>query len=153
LTPKKIYSCDLGIKFLFHGDRDMGSYFENYVYLLLRKKKKLYYLLSDEVELDFFTQDKILVEAKYDTKLNAKQEKLFKEFKANKKFLIDSSFENFRIERNIKALSIRGFVKQDFLTEHTKKRVNRINTLWELCALCEKCFLCALESLRDLLFI
>ena len=35
----------------------MGSYFENYVYLLLRKKKKLYYLLSDEVELDFLTHE------------------------------------------------------------------------------------------------
>ena len=40
LTPKKIYSCDLGIKFLFHVDRDMGSYFVNYFYLLFRKKKK-----------------------------------------------------------------------------------------------------------------
>ncbi|MBP7284899.1 MAG: ATP-binding protein [Leptospiraceae bacterium] len=98
LTPKKIYSCDLGIKFLFHGDRDMGSYFENYVYLLLRKKKKLYYLLSDEVELDFFTQDKILVEAKYDTKLNPKQEKLFKEFKANKKILVDSILKTLELK-------------------------------------------------------
>ena len=88
----------MGIKFLFHGDRDMGSYFENYVYLLLRKKKKLYYLLSEEVELDFFTQDKILVEAKYDTKLNPKQEKLFKEFKANKKFLIDSVLKTLELK-------------------------------------------------------
>jgi len=61
-------------------------------------KKKLYYLLSDEVELDFFTQDKILVEAKYETKLNAKQEKLFKEFKANKKFIIDSILKTLELK-------------------------------------------------------
>jgi hypothetical protein len=89
LSPKKIYACDLGIKFLFHGDRDLGSYFENYVYLLLRNKKKIFYL-QEEAELDFFTQDKILVEAKYETELNEKQKKFFKEFSAKKKIIIDS---------------------------------------------------------------
>ncbi len=89
LSPKKNYACDLGIKFLFHGERDLGSYFENYVYLLLRQTKKVFYVL-DDAELDFFTQDKILIEAKYDTPLNDKQKKFFKEFPAKKKFLIDS---------------------------------------------------------------
>ncbi|MDL1963833.1 MAG: DUF4143 domain-containing protein [Deltaproteobacteria bacterium] len=30
LSPKKIYASDLGIKYLFMGERDLGSYFENY---------------------------------------------------------------------------------------------------------------------------
>ena len=37
LSPKKIYASDLGIKHLFMGERDFGSYFENYIYLLYRK--------------------------------------------------------------------------------------------------------------------
>ncbi len=35
LSPKKVHACDLGIKYLFIGDRDLGSYFENYVFVLL----------------------------------------------------------------------------------------------------------------------
>jgi uncharacterized protein len=37
LSPKKIYASDLGIKYMFVGERDIGSYFENYIYLLLRQ--------------------------------------------------------------------------------------------------------------------
>ncbi len=90
LSPKKIYACDMGIKYLFHGERDIGSYFENYVYLLLRRNHKIYYILQDDTELDFLTQDGILIEAKYDSVMNEKQEQLFRKFKAKKKLLIDS---------------------------------------------------------------
>ena len=51
---KKIYACDLGIKHLFMGDRDLGSYFENYLYLKLRNKKEVYYLYEEGNEIDFF---------------------------------------------------------------------------------------------------
>ncbi len=75
---------------MFMGERDIGSYFENYIYLLLRNKKTLYYLYENTTEIDFFTEDKILIESKFYSELNAKQEKLFNEYPANKKLVIDS---------------------------------------------------------------
>ncbi len=90
LSPKKIYACDLGIKHLFMGDRDLGSYFENYLYLKLRNKKELFYLYEEGNEIDFFTSDKILIESKYNAELNEKQKKLFDNYKAEKKLVIDS---------------------------------------------------------------
>lgn len=90
LSAKKIYASDLGIKHLFMGDRDFGSYFENYVYLVLRNKKTLYYLYKNTVEIDFYTDDKILIESKFYSQLNDKQDKLFSEYPANKRIVIDS---------------------------------------------------------------
>lgn len=90
LSPKKIYASDLGIKHMFMGERDLGSYFENYIYLLLRNKKILYYLYENTIEIDFITDDKILIESKFYAQLNEKQEKLFNEYPANKKLVIDS---------------------------------------------------------------
>ncbi len=90
LSAKKIYASDLGIKHLFMGERDLGSYFENYIYILLRNRKTLYYLYENMTEIDFFTEDKILIEAKFYSELNAKQEKLFNEYPADKKLIIDS---------------------------------------------------------------
>lgn len=90
LSAKKIYASDLGIKHLFMGDRDLGSYFENYIYLILRNKKTLYYLYENRVEIDFYTEDKILIESKFYLQLNEKQSKLFSSYPANKKIVIDS---------------------------------------------------------------
>ncbi len=90
LSPKKIYASDLGIKHMFMGERDLGSYFENYIYLLLRNKKTLYYLYENTTEIDFITEDKVLIESKFYAELNKKQEKLFNEYPANKKLVIDS---------------------------------------------------------------
>ncbi|RKZ78155.1 MAG: ATP-binding protein [Candidatus Parabeggiatoa sp. nov. 3] len=90
LSAKKIYTSDLGIKHMFMGKRDLGSYFENYIYLLLRSRKTLYYLYENTTEIDFITEDKILIESKFYAKLNKKQEKLFNEYPANKKLIIDS---------------------------------------------------------------
>jgi uncharacterized protein len=90
LSPKKIYASDLGIKHMFMGERDLGSYFENYIYLLLRNKKNLYYLYENSIEIDFYTEDKILIESKYYSEMNKKQEKLFMDYPAEKKLVIDS---------------------------------------------------------------
>jgi len=90
LSAKKIYASDLGIKYLFMGDRDLGSYFENYIYLVLRNKKILYYLYENTVEIDFYTDDKILIESKFYSQLNEKQDKLFSDYPASKKIVIDS---------------------------------------------------------------
>ena len=90
LSPKKIYACDLGIKYLFIGDRELGSYFENYIYLKIKNNKEVYYLYQDNNEIDFFTSDKILIESKYNAQLTIKQQKLFDTYTAEKKLLIDS---------------------------------------------------------------
>jgi hypothetical protein len=90
LSPKKVYACDLGIKYLFTGKRDLGSYFENYVYLQLRNQRQLYYLYENGVELDFLTEDNILIEAKYNAELRGEQLKAFNSYPAKRKYLINS---------------------------------------------------------------
>ncbi len=90
LSAKKIYACDLGIKHLFIGERDLGSYFENYLYLKLKNQKDLYYLYEGGIEIDFYTSDKILIESKYDSELTEKQEEMFTTYEAKKRILIDS---------------------------------------------------------------
>lgn len=90
LSPKKVYACDLGIKYLFTGEGDLGSYFENYVYLQLRNRRQLYYLYESGVELDFLTEDNILIEAKYNAKLHGEQLNAFNSYPAKRKYLIDS---------------------------------------------------------------
>ncbi len=90
LAPKKIYACDLGIKYLFIGERDYGSYFENYLYLKLRNKKEIYYLYGNGIEIDFYTPDKILLESKYNSGLTKKQQELFDHTEAERKIVIDS---------------------------------------------------------------
>lgn len=90
LAAKKIFASDLGIKYLFMGERDWGSYFENYIYLQLRNKKPFYYLYENKTEIDFITEDHVLIESKFYGELNERQKKLFTEYPARKKLIIDS---------------------------------------------------------------
>lgn len=90
LSQKKIYAGDLGIKHLFIGNRDWGSYFENYVYLRLRQHQRVHYVRSGEYELDFMTEDKTLIEVKYDSELAGAQLEAFREFPASRKEIIGS---------------------------------------------------------------
>ncbi|VAW42743.1 hypothetical protein MNBD_CHLOROFLEXI01-3217 [hydrothermal vent metagenome] len=90
MSPKKIYASDLAFKYLIVGERDLGSYFENYVYLKLRNKQQIYYLQEQGSEIDFYTEDQLLVEVKYQAKMNPKQEQLFAQFPATYKLLIDT---------------------------------------------------------------
>ncbi len=98
LSANKVYACDLGIKYLFTGKRDLGSYFENYVYLRLRGKKELYYVYQHGTEIDFYTHDKTLIETKFNSDLTDKQKKLMNEFKAEKKIVIGSVTELMNLE-------------------------------------------------------
>jgi hypothetical protein len=50
----------------------------------------LYYLYENTVEIDFYTEDKILIESKFYSHLTEKQEKLFSEYPADKKIVVDS---------------------------------------------------------------
>ena len=90
LSPKKLYAGDLGIKYLFMGERDLGSYFENYVYLKLRRKQPVFYIKSEGYEIDFFTQDKTLIEVKYNMELHGEQKSLFDRYPARQKIFIQS---------------------------------------------------------------
>jgi predicted AAA+ superfamily ATPase len=89
-SAKKIYACDLGIKYLFIGERDLGSYFENYIYLKLRNNKEVFYLYERNYEIDFITSDGILIKSKYNADLNEKQKALFESYDAKEKYLINS---------------------------------------------------------------
>ncbi|WP_457643329.1 DUF4143 domain-containing protein, partial [Persephonella sp.] len=93
-SPKKIYAGDVGIRNIITGFRDLGAVFENLVFLKIKNKNPCY-VLQDGIEIDFLTEDKTLIEVKYGRELNKKQLKLFKEFPANKKILIDS-FEKYQ---------------------------------------------------------
>jgi predicted AAA+ superfamily ATPase len=90
LSPKKVYACDLGIKHLFIGDRNWGSYFENYVYLQLRRYQEVYYVRSGGQELDFLTSDETLIEAKFNAELEGKQKDAFDAFPAKRKHVLKS---------------------------------------------------------------
>lgn len=89
LSAKKIYACDLGIRHLFIGERDFGSYFENYCYLKLKGNVKLSYVYKNGCEIDFITGNGVLIESKYNDTLS-EQRVLFDSYPAKKRLLIDS---------------------------------------------------------------
>ncbi len=90
LSPKKVYACDLAVKHLFIGDRDLGSYFENYVYLQLRRHTDVFYYRENSIEIDFLTRDGALIEAKYNARMEGAQLDVFKNHPAKQKIVVDS---------------------------------------------------------------
>jgi len=87
LSPRKVYAADLGIRTLFTGFRDKGSLFENYIYLKLKHLNPCY-VYKNTIEIDFFTGNGILIEAKYNSTMTSKQLEAFEDFKAKKKYVI-----------------------------------------------------------------
>lgn len=88
VSPKKIYCCDTGIRTFYTGERDWGALFENYCYLRL-KHLNLRYVYQDSTELDFYTENKWLLECKFhDEALSPKQEVLFNSFPAKEKYVL-----------------------------------------------------------------
>ena len=94
-SPKKIYAGDVGIRNMITGFRDLGAVFENLVFLKIKNKNPCY-IYKEGIEIDFFTEDKILIEVKYGRELNKKQLELFNEYPANKKIIVDN-FEEYQI--------------------------------------------------------
>jgi predicted AAA+ superfamily ATPase len=92
LSPQKMYAPDLGIRHLYTGFRDKGSIFENYIFLLLLRRNPdfINYIYENGIELDFFIDKRLLVEVKYYRTLNNKQERLFQQFPAEEKQVIES---------------------------------------------------------------
>jgi uncharacterized protein len=84
LSPKKVYAADLGIKNLFTGFRDIGSIFENYVYMKIKSLAPCY-IYKEGYEIDFLTSDHTLIEVKYNSEMDAKQKIIFKSIKCKKK--------------------------------------------------------------------
>lgn len=92
LSAKKIYAADLGVRVYFTGFRDKGSLFENYVYLKIKKTNPSY-VYQEGNEIDFLTEDKTLIEVKYNAKMNEKQELLFDKMEVKKKILVKNIFD------------------------------------------------------------
>lgn len=88
VSPKKIYCCDTGIRTFYTGERDWGALFENYAFLRL-KHMNLSYIYENTIELDFISQNKVLMECKFhDEALSEKQQLLFDNFKATEKYIV-----------------------------------------------------------------
>jgi predicted AAA+ superfamily ATPase len=68
------------------GFRDKGAIFENLLFLKIKHKQPCY-VYRNGVELDFLAGD-ILLEAKYNSDLNAKQQALFDAYDARHKHII-----------------------------------------------------------------
>jgi len=87
-STKKIYIGDIGIKNLVTEIKDMGSAYENLVFLTLKHLHPSYYL-ENAVEIDFVTQN-LAVEAKYNQKLEGKQLEVFNALKVKNKIVAQS---------------------------------------------------------------
>ena len=98
LSPKKIYAADLGIRTFFTGFRDIGSLFENYVYLKIKHLHPRYLKIAG-IELDFIIPDRLLLEVKYNKKINVKQFQLFESFEVEHKLILDSIKKLGELER------------------------------------------------------
>ena len=88
VSPKKIYCCDTGIRNFYTGERDWGAVFENYVFLRL-KQLNLKYIYENTIELDFYSENKILIECKFHhEELSKKQQELFDKIDAKQKHIV-----------------------------------------------------------------
>lgn len=91
-SQSKLYTGDIGIRNAYTGFRDKGAVFENYVYLKI-KEKNPYYFVQNGIEIDFITDkyfgEQYLIECKYNSKLNPKQQKLFDEINIKNKILLN----------------------------------------------------------------
>ena len=85
-SPKKIYASDVGLRNVVTGYRDRGAIYENLIFLQIKNANPSY-LYIDGNEIDFITEDKVLIEAKYNSKLNEKQKILFDGYDAKEKYV------------------------------------------------------------------
>lgn len=88
-APKKIYAADLGIRALFAGIKGTGALFENYVYLMIKPFEPRY-VYQNQNEIDFYTQNGVLIEAKYGGEMSQGQRELFDRFPAEHKIVVES---------------------------------------------------------------
>ena len=96
-SPKKLYEADLGMRVCFTGFRDVGALFESYVFQKLRERRPRY-VLEDGAEIDFMTEDRVLVEAKYGTELRPKQQQLFDSLPAKDRMVVGGVWDLAKLE-------------------------------------------------------
>jgi hypothetical protein len=87
VSPKKIYAADIGVRNLLTGFIRKGSVFENYVYLKIKDSEPVY-ILENQVEIDFYLNNQVLVEVKFEEEIKDKQKEFFDRFKAMHKRVI-----------------------------------------------------------------
>jgi predicted AAA+ superfamily ATPase len=87
-SAKKVYASDVGLRNVVTGYRDKGAIFENLIYLKIKDRNPSY-LYVDGIEIDFITEDGLLIEAKYNSVLNVKQQKLFDKFQTKEKRVVN----------------------------------------------------------------
>ncbi|MBD3229419.1 MAG: AAA family ATPase [Candidatus Lokiarchaeota archaeon] len=100
LSPKKVYAADLGIKNLFTGFRDIGSIFENYVFMKIKSFTPCY-IYKEGFEIDFLTSDHSLIEVKYNSEMGDKQKEIFESIKCGKKVEIKNIYDLINYLRSI----------------------------------------------------
>ena len=103
-NPKKIYAGDIGLRNVVTGFRDKGAIFENLIFL---KIKHLHpkYVYTDGIEIDFMTENGVLIESKYNSILSNKQKKLYNSINANKKIIVNSVKSYLTLEESLRSLS------------------------------------------------
>ena len=82
---KKIYCADVGIKNVVTGFRDLGSIYENLVFLKIKANNPRF-IRENGIEIDFKYKD-TLIEAKYNQEIKDKQKELFDSIKLKNKIL------------------------------------------------------------------
>lgn len=86
-SPRKVYAADTGVRNLFTGFVNKGRAFENYVYLKIKNYEPVY-VLENQRELDFFIDNRVLVEVKYREEIKDKQKEMFDRFDADHKRIV-----------------------------------------------------------------
>ena len=82
---KKIYCADVGIKSVVTGFRDLGSIYENLVFLKIKAYNPRF-IRENNIEIDFKYKD-TLIEAKYNQEIKDKQKELFDSIKLKNKIV------------------------------------------------------------------
>ena len=82
---KKIYCADAGIKNVVTGFRDLGSIYENLVFLKIKQNNPRF-IRENGIEIDFKYKDTV-IEAKYNQELKDKQKELFDSLKIKNKIV------------------------------------------------------------------
>lgn len=82
---KKIYCADIGIKNVVTGFRDLGSIYENLVFLKIKENNPRF-VRENNIEIDFKYKD-TLIEAKYNQEIKDKQKQLFDTIKIKNKII------------------------------------------------------------------
>lgn len=78
-----------------------GLAFENYVYLKIKDKNPVY-VLENKLEIDFFLDNKVLVEVKFETDMSGKQKEFYDKFEAEQKLIIKGYNDIVNLENILK---------------------------------------------------